>query len=263
MTATLTYTIGQFVWRELFTKDVEAAKRFYTAMFGWTAEDRPMGPDWSYTIWKLGDKQIGGMMDVANMPAQAQDVPPHWALYVSVPNVDEAAARAIAAGGKVLGECHEIPGVGRFAATQDPQGAILNLFRSASGDPEDVMPGTGEFCWENLSATNATESIAYYEKVVGWGSLPMEGSDGQTTLFTAAFQGKPTPLASVGQAPEGSTAHWGTFVGVESVKKATQKAVELGGKVYIERMEIPGTGAFGLIEDPTGAMIFVFESSAG
>src|SRR5690349_14712130 len=114
MTATLTYTLGAFVWRELLTADVPAAKRFYGELFGWTFEDRPMGPDWFYTIVKLGDKQIAGLMDLANLPEGSPPIPPHWASYVSVDNVDETAARAVAEGGKVLGECHDIPNVGRF-----------------------------------------------------------------------------------------------------------------------------------------------------
>ena len=44
------YAPGTFCWAELGTPDAATAKRFYTSLFGWTAEDRPMGPDGYYTM---------------------------------------------------------------------------------------------------------------------------------------------------------------------------------------------------------------------
>lgn len=258
MTATLTYTLGRFVWRELFTRDTAAAKRFYGELFGWSFEDRPMGPDWSYTLWKIGDRQIGGMMDIGNLPAEDAHIPPHWALYVSVDDVDAAAARAVAEGGKVLGQCMDIPGVGRFAVVQDPTGAVLNVFRSANGDPAERAPERHDFCWENLSSTDPDRAIAFWQKVVGWGTTRM--GENPTPLFTRKVDGKDVELASVGPAPEGSHSSWATFVAVDHVKAALDKCRGLGGKVLLERTEIPQVGAFGIIEDPTGAALFVFES---
>jgi hypothetical protein len=257
MTATLTYTLGKFVWRELYTRDVAAAKRFYSGLFGWTAEDVPMGPDWSYTLLKNGDKQIGGIMDLANLPNEGQGIPPHWAVYVSVADVDATAEKAVAAGGKLLNPCMDIPNVGRFAVLQDPQGAVIQVFRSASGDPEDRAPERHEFCWENLSTTNPTKAAEFYQQVIGWGTTTMN----DTILFTRQSHGETVSLASVGPAPEGTPSHWAPFVAVDRVEAAIAKARELGGEVLLDRTEIPEVGAFGVIRDPIGAAIFLFESN--
>jgi predicted enzyme related to lactoylglutathione lyase len=256
MNATVAYTLGRFVWRELFTKDVAAAKRFYSTMFGWTWEDRPMGPGWSYTIWKIGDTQVGGMMDIANMPAGDAGFEPQWLTYVSVANVDKAAETAVAAGGQLLGGCHDISGVGRFAPVQDPQGARLNLFRSASGDPEDTMPGLHDFCWENLSTSDVPKAAEFYKKVVGWSTSQM----GDATLFDRQGPTEPIGVASTGPVPSNRAPQWYTFVAVETVDAALAKAQELGAKLVIGRMEVPDVGAFATFEDPTGAAICVFES---
>ena len=45
MQETPNYKPGTFCWVELATSDGEAAKSFYTQLFGWTFEDHPMGPD--------------------------------------------------------------------------------------------------------------------------------------------------------------------------------------------------------------------------
>jgi predicted enzyme related to lactoylglutathione lyase len=44
---------GSFCWIELHTTDQNAAKSFYSTLFGWVPEDMPMGPNDFYTIWKL------------------------------------------------------------------------------------------------------------------------------------------------------------------------------------------------------------------
>lgn len=253
MTATLTRTLGRFVWRELHTRDVAAAKRFYRALFGWRAEDVPMGPDWSYTLLYLGDKQVGGMNDIANLPDGGVGVPEHWTVYVSVADVDAAAELAISEGARQVAPCMDIPNVGRFAAIQDPQGAHINLFRSTTGDPHDTPPVPGEFCWENLSTSDPASALAFYQKVVGWGVTPF-GQD--VSLLTRAGG----EVATVGQAPDGSPSAWLPFVGVESVSASLEQAAQLGATTHVGVTDIPGVGAFAILEDPTGAVFALFES---
>lgn len=252
---TLTYTLGKFVWRELLTRDVEAAKRFYGGLFGWTSKDSPMGPEMIYTLWYNGETQIGGMMDIAALP-DGEGVPPNWGVYVSVEDVDAAAARAVEAGAQIMGECHDIPGVGRFAVVQDPQGVYFNLYRSASGDPEDEMPKVHEFCWEALVTPDPAKALAFYEKVVGWGVTNENG----TPLFTRAGRGdEALYVANVSPTSAGVPPHWATYVAVETLEATNAKCRELGGQVLVERIPVPGYGAFSVLQDPTGAYLNAFE----
>ena len=52
---------GNFCWFELVTSDQNAAKEFYTRLFGWTPNDQPMGPDQTYTMLELGGKNVGAL----------------------------------------------------------------------------------------------------------------------------------------------------------------------------------------------------------
>jgi len=47
--------IGRVVWHDLLTTDVEAAKAFYCAVFGWAAADVDMGGG-AYTLLPAGDE---------------------------------------------------------------------------------------------------------------------------------------------------------------------------------------------------------------
>ena len=113
---------GAFSWNELMTTDPEAAKAFYSKLFGWTSKDMPM-EGMTYTVVSAGEKDIGGIMAI---PPEAQGMPPRWGPYVTVDNVDATAKSAESLGGKVLVEPRDIPKVGRFCVIQDPQGAVIS-----------------------------------------------------------------------------------------------------------------------------------------
>ena len=116
-------THGAFSWFELATTDTKAAREFYSKLFGWTTstEQMPMG---EYNVAKVGDTSVAGIM---SLPADAPHMPPAWGCYVTVDNADETAGECEALGGKVLVKPTDIPGVGRFAVLQDPQGAVISV----------------------------------------------------------------------------------------------------------------------------------------
>ena len=114
---------GNFSWNELMTTDVEGAKSFYGALFGWEYEDMPDNEN-CYSIAKKGDKEVSGIMAV---PADAAGMPPMWGAYVTVDNVDASAEQVESLGGKILLPPQDIPTVGRFCVITDPQGASVML----------------------------------------------------------------------------------------------------------------------------------------
>ena len=114
---------GALCWTELMTTDTNAASRFYTGLFGWTAEAMPMGPA-AYTLFKRGEKSAGGMMAIA---PEMGPMPPSWLGYFAVVDCDESVAKAIMLGGKVAVSPTDVPGVGRFSVLHDPQGATFAI----------------------------------------------------------------------------------------------------------------------------------------
>jgi len=112
---------GAFSWCELLTSDVEAAKRFYGALFGWEMEEvSPAGMP--YTMLKAGGNPVGGIMTI---PAQAEGMAPQWGTYVTVEDVDATAKKAEELGAQICVPPTDIPSVGRFCVFRDPQGASI------------------------------------------------------------------------------------------------------------------------------------------
>jgi predicted enzyme related to lactoylglutathione lyase len=115
---------GALFWVELNTRDVDAAKRFYPAAFGWTIETHE--GEMTYHEFHLGQGSIGGML---SMPPQVPaEVPSHWLVYFGADDIDGSAARAGQLGGDVVAGPMDFPG-GRFAVVLDPQGAAFGLLR--------------------------------------------------------------------------------------------------------------------------------------
>ena len=70
------HSAGAFCWLELATSDQSAAKQFYNVLFGWVAEDFPMGPGEVYTMFKLQGRDAAAAYSLRpDMRAQEESRP--------------------------------------------------------------------------------------------------------------------------------------------------------------------------------------------
>ena len=113
---------GTFCWADLGTPDARAAKRFYTDLFGWQAEDRPVGAEAYYTMFSVGGRWVAALYQQDAQPDQAS---PHWLSYLSVAGAGPMAQRARDLGGTVVDEAFDVLDVGRMAVIRDPTGAAV------------------------------------------------------------------------------------------------------------------------------------------
>lgn len=122
---------GSLVWNELATRDAEAAKGFYTQLFGWEAKTDPIpGAGIEYTQFVADDWGRGGLMPMTDeWPAEA---PPGWLVYFAVDDADAVVEQAKSLGATVEVEPRDIPEVGRFAVITDPQGATFAVIRMSN-----------------------------------------------------------------------------------------------------------------------------------
>ena len=117
---------------------------------------------------------------------------------------------------------------------------------------------TGRFAWYELLTTDPKAAVAFYTEVVGWKTQVLEG--GAYTMWV----GSQGPLGGTDQLPEqakqmGAPSHWMAHVEVADVDKTVARVRELGGRVYVEPIDVPTIGRFAVIADPQGAAISVFK----
>ena len=120
---------GALGWNELHTPDVEGAKGFYSAVFGW--DPQPFG-DTPYTVFQLGDHAVGGMQPLSD--EAPEDTPAFWLCYFEVDDCDATVAKAQELGGSVAWPAMDMEGVGRFAGLADPHGSQFAVIKSVQPD---------------------------------------------------------------------------------------------------------------------------------
>jgi predicted enzyme related to lactoylglutathione lyase len=116
---------GTLSWNELITNNLDAATRFYGAVFGHGFQDLPDSPpDVSYQLIEVGGRAVAGISGMGG------DAPPHWMTYFLLDDVDAGFDRARELGGELLSEPFDSP-YGRYARLRDPQGAVFSLIQGA------------------------------------------------------------------------------------------------------------------------------------
>lgn len=239
--------VGRFVWHDHMSNEPATASGFYTDLLGWEIEIYKPG-EMDYPMIKANDQTHGGFG-----PAQG-GAPAHWLGHALVEDVDEAALRAEAAGGKVLAPAMDIPEVGRMAVIADPQGAALSLFTPA-GDPPT---SEGTFAWDELWTSDVEGAKQFYSEVVGWTTSEMDmGSMGTYTIFGSGDAQR----AGCMTMPEGSEAppHWLAYVTTGDLDRTIAKAEKLGGSKLVGPMDVSDMGRIAVLSDPTGAAFGLFQ----
>ena len=255
MTVTATHAPGTFCWADLGTTDTAAAKRFYTGLFGWSFEDRPMG-DQYYTMLELHGKHVGALYPQQEDERSAH-IPPHWMCYIAVESADKTAARAAELGGTVLAPPFDVYEAGRMAIIRDPDGAVVALWEARNHPGAGVLGEPGAMCWHELATQNPERAGEFYGALLGWSREDMPMEKFTYTTFKRADQmagGMMPILAEWGPMPP----HWGVYFAVENVDDSAARVEELGGKICTPAADIPGVGRFAVVQDPQGATFSLF-----
>ena len=244
---------GQFVWYELTTPDVDAARKFYPPITGWGTQQF----DKDYTMWTTGGAPFAGIFKLG--PEQREKgIPPNWMPYIEAGNVDDTARKVTGLGGTVVVPPSDIPGTGRFAVVRDPQGATFGLYKSNTASRAwDGTPTLGRFSWHELMTTDYKKAFDFYRQLFGWEKTgEMDMGDG-SPYFMYGVKGKmyggmfTRPPEMAGMSP-----FWMIYVNVKDVKKAVDTATKAGASVKQPPMEVPG-GMIAIMGDPQGAAFAV------
>jgi predicted enzyme related to lactoylglutathione lyase len=102
--------------------DVERAKRFYGAVAGWEFSEMAGMP--GYFLFRTGPATGGGV------GVRGESVGTVVRVYIDVDDLEAAVAAATANGGTVVTPPSDIPGQGRFAAVNDPEGNEIGLYET-------------------------------------------------------------------------------------------------------------------------------------
>ena len=249
-TSTGKYQYGKFVWFDLATSDIQAAKHFYGELFGWAFSELPEG-EASYTVIENRNRMIAGIVADPEADGSASI----WIGSISVPDVDRATQQTRDAGGVVYDPPYHLKDRGRTSFVADPQGAELAFLRASGGDPPDREPSLGDFGWVELWTPDLAGSLAFYVSL-GYtaGGLQIRGDEPYRVLKVAG-----EAQAGVVELEEDDAGSgWLPYVAVDDLSATLQRVVALGGQVVVEPDPEFIEGQAAVIVDPTGAVLAVY-----
>lgn len=248
---------GTFTWIELATTDQNAAKEFYSSLFGWNINDMPIGPNDVYTVFRIDGRDAAAGYTM-RADEKAMGIPPHWNLYIAVASVDEAVKKVPDLGGKVITPPFDVMDAGRMAVIQDPTGAFFQLWTANRSQGIGIAGVEGTLCWADLNTSDPDRVKTFYEGLFGWKISAGEDNTGYQHLQSGEEYIGGIPPAST--LPPGVPPHWMVYFFVNDVDAATAKAEGLGAKVHMPPMTIEKVGRMSVVADPQGAIFALFSA---
>ena len=256
------YIPGVPCWVDTSQADPQAAAAFYGELFAWEVENAmPPESQGTYLIARLR----GG--DVAAIAGRREEIPdaPEWSTYVWVDSADEAAAKAWAAGGRVMMQPFDVPGAGRMSVLRDIEGAEFRVWQAEGHGGAGVVNEHGAvidaaarfygavFGWEPLSAGPAGGMF----RLPGYGDHLEAKEPGLRARLReagapAGFEDVVAGYAVLGPEQPEAEPGWSVTFSVDDADAAAERAVELGGTVLAAPVDGPWVRTT-LIADPQGA----------
>jgi uncharacterized protein len=242
---------GRFVWYELMTTDVEAAKAFYTNVIGWGTQDAST-PGTPYTLFTVRGIPVCGLMGLQE-DAKRAGAKPRWMGYVGVNDVDAAADRFKHLGGAVHVPPTDTPNISRYSIVDDPQTATLALLKwHNAGPPLAAVGEPGRVGWHELYADNWEKAFAFYREVFDWQKAAADyGPLGAYHLFSAGGQMLGGMFNRPATVPD---PFWLYYFDIGDIDAAVKRVTACGGHVLEDPLEVPGGWVF-RCKDPQDAML--------
>ncbi|WP_030926375.1 VOC family protein [Streptomyces sp. NRRL B-24720] len=160
-------------WVDVQLPDLEAGKRFYGELFGWTFRageevDRG-GPS--------ADALSGGKLVAALAAKQDGRMPTAWGIYFATDDIVATVTRIRQAGGQVITEPVRVGGAGVLAQAADPGGAVFGLWQAGDRSGFQKQNEPGSFCWTEVYTRQKDRVDAFYEQVFGFRGTNLGSAD--------------------------------------------------------------------------------------
>jgi predicted enzyme related to lactoylglutathione lyase len=240
---------GTPCWVDYGAADLEAAKNFYSALFGW---DYTGGDEEQYGGYINALKN--GELAAGLGPRMDENQPVTWTTYFATDDSESTVRRIREAGGTIIVEPMDIAPYGRMTIALDPQGNSFGLWEAREHTGVRIYNEPGSLTWNEAAVDDPEAARAFYSAVFGYRFDEVPGAEGYTTFATEG-----NPLGGLGGHQPGSPKGWTTCFWVASTDDAVAMAESGGGKVAMAPRDTE-FGRFAVLEDPWGAPFEVMQN---
>ncbi|MEU9702115.1 VOC family protein [Streptomyces sp. NPDC047981] len=246
------FTEGTPCWVEAQLPDLEAGKRFYRELFGWTFD-----PDRDEAL--SDGKRVAGLV-----PKSDGRMPTTWTVYLATANAGTLAARIKAAGGQMIMEPYPVGPFGVLALAADPGGAVFGLRQAGDDEGFEKTMLPGSFCWMEIYTRERDAVDTFYASVFGYLGRQVEpDEEGRENDFDYRVWSPPGSRAGDDTAfggravltdafPAAMPGHVLVYFAVADCDATCATAVALGGRVTNPPFDTPH-GRIAVLHDNQGA----------
>jgi predicted enzyme related to lactoylglutathione lyase len=114
---------GSLTWNEHLSRDYDASKAFYHAVFGYDYQDMSEG-GFRYATLMIDGHEVGGIGQYPD--GTPEGAPAVWSVYFAVDDTDAAVAAVTRLGGSIVEPVRDSP-YGRIGVVADNQGAVFSV----------------------------------------------------------------------------------------------------------------------------------------
>ncbi|AXJ08779.1 VOC family protein [Arthrobacter sp. PM3] len=264
MTIRTGFATGELCWTDLQTRDVEAAKAFYGAVFGWRFEDLPTPGGGSYAKAFLGDDLVTVLAPQnppQGTPQAAADGPGRWHVYFATGDARDLAAELAHSAGRLEFGPEAIGDTGTLVFFAPPGGGTTGAWQAGSHFGAARIQAAGSLAWAELLTPEPQAAVGFFQQLFGHEVTEYPQDDGGTYTTLMVDGAEVAGIARVpGDAQDTLQPGWQVYFGVPDVQAAVQAAVAAGGVVLIEPEDAGEGGAIATIQDPQGGVFSLLEA---
>lgn len=246
-----TAPLGSPCWADLWTSDVEGSRKFYSALFGWEAQE-PSPEFGGYSMFtRNGIPTAGAMGPTDDTPANDT-----WKIYLDTDDIAKTLEVAAAELSQVIQADMAVADLGTQAVLVDPTGAHLGTWEPGTFPGFTVLNEHGAPSWFELQTRDHSAAVAFYRKVFRWETNTVGDSDEfrYTTMREPDGDGELAGIMDAsGFLPDGVPSHWSIYWEVDDIDATIAKLTALGGSVVAGAQDTP-YGRTATVGDPAGAM---------
>lgn len=227
---------GTPTWIELAVPDLDRAKEFYRALFGWEYTGGA-----GYTTCLLRGLPVAGLK-------QAPEAGREWTMYLASDDCDATAKRVTEAGGTLITEPADVAEEARTALAEDPTGARFGLWQGRSHPGCQLVNEPGALVRNDLVTASTEPARAFYTRVFDY-TLD-RNADMPDFDFTFLRRADGHEIGGIFGDAEAKTSGWGSCFEVNGTDAVAGRAREAGGTATEPEDSLYGRTA--TLTDPFG-----------
>jgi uncharacterized protein len=254
---------GAPCWVDVSLPDLEAGKRFYGELFGWSYGD-DAGPAYGhYTEAYSGGKRVAGLV-----AKQDGRMPTAWGIYFATADAVALSEKIKDAGGQMVRDPLPVGRFGVMALAADPGGAVFGLWQAGDDVGFEKMGLPGSFCWTEVYTRDKERVDRFYETVFGFQGtdLPDDTLDFRMWSPAGTEPGEATAIGGrsviTDAFPVEMPGHFLSYFSVTDCDEATATVTRLGGRVTAPPFDIE-YGRMAVLADNQGAAFAVLAERRG